>query len=63
MDEFKREYSNKDIAKEAIPYLWKNFDAEHYSWWKCDYKYNDELKMIFMSCNLVGGLCFILEYM
>ncbi|XP_064603500.1 elongation factor 1-gamma-like [Liolophura sinensis] len=56
MDEFKREYSNKDIAKEAIPYLWKNFDAEHYSWWKCDYKYNDELKMIFMSCNLVGGM-------
>merc|ERR1712203_1280519 len=33
-----------------------NFDKEHYSIWRCDYKYADELTMVFMSCNLIGGM-------
>ena len=55
MDEFKREYSNKDTLKEALPYFWKNFEKDNYSIWYCSYKYNSELKRIFMTCNLIGG--------
>ena len=54
MDDFKRFYSNNDEDK-SIPYFWEKFDKEHYSIWRCDYKYNDELTMVFMSCNLIGG--------
>merc|ERR1711971_1489345 len=32
------------------------FDHENYSIWRGDYKYNDELTMVFMSCNLIGGM-------
>merc|ERR1712226_144441 len=55
MDDFKRFYSNNDEDK-SIPYFWEKFDKEHYSFWRCDYKYNDELTMVFMSCNLIGGM-------
>ena len=55
-DEFKREYSNKDTITEAIPYFWKHFDKENCSIWYCEYKYPEELKMIFMSSNLVSGM-------
>jgi len=56
MDLFKKSYSNEDIATKAIPFLWDNFDAEGWSIWQANYKYNDELKMIFMSSNLVSGM-------
>ena len=56
MDQFKRCYSNEDTVTKAIPFFWENFDPEGWSIWKCDYKYKDELKMIFMSSNLVGGM-------
>ena len=56
MDQFKRCYSNEDTITKAIPFFWENFDPEGWSIWKCDYKYNDELKMIFMSSNLVSGM-------
>lgn len=55
MDDFKRFYSNNDEV-ESIPYFWQKFDKEHYSIWRCDYKYSDELTMVFMSCNLIGGM-------
>lgn len=55
MDDFKRFYSNNDEDK-SIPYFWEKFDKENYSIWRCDYKYNDELAMVFMSCNLIGGM-------
>jgi len=55
MDEFKRVYSNEDTAEKAIPYFWKNFDAEHCSIWFCEYKYSEELTQVFMTCNLVTG--------
>merc|ERR1711993_227406 len=55
MDDFKRFYSNNDEDK-SIPYFWEKFDKENYSIWRCDYKYADELTMVFMSCNLIGGM-------
>merc|ERR1712227_748877 len=55
MDDFKRFYSNNDEDK-SIPYFWEKFDKENYTIWRCDYKYNDELTMVFMSCNLMGGM-------
>jgi elongation factor 1-gamma len=59
MDDFKRCYSNEDESK-SIPYFWKKFDPENYSIWLAEYKYNDELQKVFMSCNLITGtqVCF-----
>lgn len=53
-DEFKRTYSNNppDVY---LPYLWEKFDSENCSIWLCEYKYNDELGLVFMSSNLVRG--------
>ena len=55
LDDFKRFYSNNDDSL-SVPYFWDKFDKENYSIWRCDYKYCDELTMVFMSCNLIGGL-------
>lgn len=56
MDEFKRTYSNKDTATVAIPYFWEHFNKEDYSVWLAEYLDDKDLKMIFMACNLVGGM-------
>ena len=56
LDSFKRVYSNEDTEKVAIPYFWDNFDKEGFSIWKADYKYPEELRRIFMTCNLVSGM-------
>jgi len=56
MDAFKRTYSNQDTEKVAIPYFWEHFNKEDYSIWLAEYMYNDELTLIFMTCNLVGGM-------
>jgi len=55
MDAFKREYSNKS-EDESIKWFWENFDKENYSIWYCEYLFPEELKMVFMSCNLIGGM-------
>ncbi|KAK0521836.1 hypothetical protein OC835_003534 [Tilletia horrida] len=55
LDEWKRQYSNKDTRGEALPWFWQNFDAEGWSLWKFDFKYNEELTQIFMSANQIGG--------
>jgi len=55
LEEWKRFYSNND-EEPAIAWFWEHFDHENYSIWKGDYKYNDELTMVFMSCNLIGGM-------
>jgi len=55
MDDFKRFYSNNDVDK-SIPYFWEKFDPENYSIWFGEYKYNDELAKVFMSCNLITGM-------
>jgi elongation factor 1-gamma len=55
LDEWKRTYSNNPILTVAMPWFWEHFDAEGWSVWKSDYKYNDELTKLFMTSNLVGG--------
>ena len=55
LDAFKREYSNKDTRTVAAPWLFDNFDGEGFSMWWCKYKYNSDLKMQFMTANLVRG--------
>ncbi|XP_060553025.1 elongation factor 1-gamma-like [Ruditapes philippinarum] len=60
-DAFKRTYSNNDTIEVAVPYFWEKFDKENMSIWHCEYLYPDELKMIFMTCNLVGGMMQRLE--
>jgi elongation factor 1-gamma len=55
LDAWKRFYSNNETRPDALDWFWANYDAEGYSIWRCDYKYNSELKLSFMSSNLVGG--------
>jgi len=55
LEDWKRFYSNNDTKPTAMDYFWKNYDAEGFSVWRVDYKYNEELKLTFMSSNLIGG--------
>jgi len=55
LEEWKRFFSNNDEDK-AIQWFWDNFDSENYSIWRGDYRYNSELSLVFMSCNLMGGM-------
>lgn len=61
LDDWKRKYSNEETREVALPWFWENFNAEEYSLWKCDYKYNDELTQTFMTANLIGGFFTRLE--
>ncbi|KAI6782871.1 Elongation factor 1-gamma-like protein [Emericellopsis cladophorae] len=54
LDDFKRYFSNNDEA-ESMKYFWEKVPFEDYSIWRVDYKYNDELTLVFMSNNLIGG--------
>ncbi|XP_024356579.1 elongation factor 1-gamma 3 [Physcomitrium patens] len=57
LDNWKRLYSNtkaKDFHL-AISGFWEMFDAEGWSLWFCDYKYNDENQVTFVTMNKVGG--------
>lgn len=54
-DDFKRVYSN-EAESVSIPYFFEKFDPENYSIWFGEYKYNDELAKVFMSCNLITGM-------
>jgi elongation factor 1-gamma len=56
MEDWKRMYSNNDTKTVALPWFWEKFDKENNSLWYCEYKYPEELKMVFMSCNLVAGM-------
>jgi len=55
MDDFKRSYSN-EVEVVSIPYFWTKFDDANYSIWFGEYKYNEELTKVFMSCNLIAGM-------
>lgn len=55
LDGWKVCYSNNDTRTVAVPYLWENFDADGWSLWLMEYKYNKELTKTFMTANLVGG--------
>jgi elongation factor 1-gamma len=39
-----------------VPYFWEKFDKEAYSIWFCEYKFPKELSLVYMSCNLIGGM-------
>jgi elongation factor 1-gamma len=57
LDNWKRLYSNtkaKDFHL-AISGFWDMFDPEGYSLWFCDYKFNDENTVTFVTMNKVGG--------
>ena len=53
LDDWKRKYSNEDTPV-ALKWFWDNANFEEYSLWQIDYKYNEELTMVFMSSNLIG---------
>ncbi|KAH7429873.1 hypothetical protein KP509_09G069500 [Ceratopteris richardii] len=58
MDEWKRLYSNtkaKEFREVAIEGFWKMYDPEGYSLWFCDYKYNEENTVTFVTMNKVSG--------
>jgi len=56
MDEWKRTYSNKDTATEALPYFWEKLDTKNYSVWQCEYTEDLSDMMSFQVCNLVSGM-------
>nr|GMD66549.1 elongation factor 1-gamma 2-like [Ipomoea batatas] len=57
LDEWKRLYSNtkSNFREVAIKGFWDMYDPEGYSLWFCDYKYNDENTVSFVTLNKVGG--------
>jgi elongation factor 1-gamma len=56
MEDFKRVYSNNDTKTVALPYFHEHFDKENYSIWFAEYKYPEELRLVFMTCNLITGM-------
>ncbi|CAN6451128.1 unnamed protein product [Victoria cruziana] len=57
LDEWKRLYSNTktNFREVAIKGFWDMYDPEGYSLWFCDYKYNDENTVSFVTLNKVTG--------
>ncbi|MFS7919816.1 putative elongation factor 1B gamma, elongation factor EF1B gamma domain superfamily [Helianthus anomalus] len=57
LDDWKRLYSNTktNFREAAIKGFWEMFDPEGYSLWFCNYKYNDENTVSFVTMNKVGG--------
>jgi elongation factor 1-gamma len=55
MDDWKKMYSNNDTLTVAMPYFFEKFDPENYSVWYCEYNFPEELRLSFMSSNLIGG--------
>ncbi|AES63152.1 putative translation elongation factor EF1B, gamma chain, S-crystallin [Medicago truncatula] len=57
LDDWKRLYSNtkRNFREVAIKGFWDMYDPEGYSLWFCDYKYNDENTVSFVTLNKVGG--------
>jgi len=54
MDEWKKKYSNEEYD-DSLAWFWENFDKENYSIWHCEYMYPEDLTLVFMSNNLIGG--------
>nr|CCA15330.1 calciumdependent protein 1 putative [Albugo laibachii Nc14] len=55
LDEWKVQYSNTKPVSDSMKWFWDNFDSEGYSIWMCDYNYNEENKVLFMTSNAVNG--------
>nr|VZI43938.1 unnamed protein product [Spirometra erinaceieuropaei] len=62
-DTFKRTYCNEDIKSVALPFFWEKFDPKTDSIWYCEYSYPEELRLTFMSANLIQGMFQRLERM
>jgi elongation factor 1-gamma len=56
IDAWKKLYMNEDTEKVSLPHLWENFDREGYSFWFCEYQYNKDLSLTFMTHNLIKGM-------
>ncbi|KAK4793441.1 hypothetical protein SAY86_023876 [Trapa natans] len=57
LDDWKKLYSNTktNFREVAIKGFWNMYDPEGYSLWFCDYKYNEENTVTFVTMNKVGG--------
>lgn len=57
LDEWKRLYSNTktNFREVAIKGFWEMYDPDGYSLWFCDYKYNEENTVSFVTLNKVSG--------
>lgn len=57
LNEWKRVYSNtKDLKGQAMPWLWKNFDANGYCFYYMKYeKLDGECTVPFLTSNQLGG--------
>lgn len=57
LDDWKRLYSNTktNFREVAVNGFWDMYDPEGYSLWFCDYKYQDENTVSFVTLNKVGG--------
>ncbi|KAL4182329.1 hypothetical protein AMTRI_Chr12g275440 [Amborella trichopoda] len=57
LDDWKRLYSNTktNFREVAIKGFWDMYDPEGYSLWFCDYKYNDENTVSYVTLNKVAG--------
>ncbi|XP_044414924.1 elongation factor 1-gamma 2 [Triticum aestivum] len=57
LDEWKKLYSNTktNFREVAIKGFWDMYDPEGYSLWFCDFKYNEENTVSFVTMNKVGG--------
>ncbi|CAH9108505.1 unnamed protein product [Cuscuta europaea] len=57
LDDWKRLYSNTktNFREVAVKGFWDMYDPEGYSLWFCDYKYNEENNVSFVTMNKVGG--------
>jgi len=56
LDDFKRVYSNEDVKTKAIPFFWDHFDGDNFSIWLCEYKYPEDLGLMFQNENLITGM-------
>lgn len=55
MDTWKKCYSNASDYHQAMETFYTMFDADGWSIWRGDYKYDDEVKVLFMTSNLIAG--------
>lgn len=55
MDTWKKTYSNCSSYEAAMDEFWGMYDPAGWSIFRGDYNYNDELKVLFMTSNLIGG--------
>eukprot|EP01034_Spumella_vulgaris_P026549 gene26549-33147_t len=55
MDTWKKTYSNADDYHAAMEVFFNSFDAQGWSLFRGDYKYDEESKVLFMTSNLIAG--------